>query len=40
MKFRENRKFKTNGSDIIGIFIDIAVEKGGFTLQIDDVRFK
>jgi len=27
MKFKENRKFKTNGFDIMSIFIGSAVEK-------------
>ncbi|MCK4336987.1 MAG: CIA30 family protein [Candidatus Aminicenantes bacterium] len=32
--------FKTNGFDIMGIFIGSAVEKGEFKLQIDNVRLK
>jgi len=40
MEFRENRKFKTNGSDIIGIFISSTVEKGEFKIQTDNVRLK
>ncbi len=32
------KKFGTDGSDIYGIFIGSSVEKGKFSLQIDDIR--